>query len=87
MKLLLYFIFVAKFVSIKISGENFNFRSPLFIFIGPDSPEKFFIKASVLSKKKVKFILSKFILSIISVFKFVTDPFAIKSSNKFLSFK
>ena len=76
-----------KLDSNEISGDSFNLRSPSFILIGPDSPEKFFIKTSDLSAKKLKFILLKFISFFILVVKFETDPRAIKFSNKFLSFK
>ena len=47
----------------------------------------FFIKISFLSAKKSKLVFCKFILFLISVFKFKTEPRAIKLSNKFLSSK
>ena len=51
---------------------------------GPVSPKIFDNKISDLSAKKLKFVFSKLKSLVISVFKFKTEPRAIKLSNKLL---
>jgi hypothetical protein len=81
--LLSYFNLDLKFVSNKISGEIFNFKSPSVILIGPTLPRIFFNNISDLSKKKLKLVFSKFISFVISVVKLKTEPRAIKLFNEF----
>ena len=52
----LYLIFALKLDSSKISEDFVNFIFPSLILIGPDMLEKFLIKISDLSAKKVKFV-------------------------------